>query len=98
MSAAGTTCSKRTENPWPTNSASPDDRFGAMCSLKIALCSVSGPRSITRSASAVASATESTRSPAASALATDEEPSRSPTRTSTPDSFRLRAWAWPCEP
>jgi hypothetical protein len=69
-----------------------------MCSLKIALCSVSGPRSMIRSASAVASATDSTRSPADSALATEEDPSRRPTRTSTPDSFRFRAWAWPCDP
>ena len=86
------------EKPWPTKRASPEDRLGAMCSLKIALCSVSGPRSMIRSASAVASATDSTRRPAASALATDDEPSRRPTRTSTPDSFRLSAWAWPCEP
>ena len=34
----------------------------------------------------------------ASALAFDDEPSRSPTRTSTPESFRFRAWAWPCDP
>ena len=69
-----------------------------MCSLKIALCSVSGPRSMIRSASAVASATDSTRSPAASALATDDDSGRSPTRTSMPDSLRFRACAWPCEP
>ena len=69
-----------------------------MCSVKIALCSVSGPRSMIRSASAAASAIERTGSPAASALATDDEPSRRPTRTSMPESFRLRAWAWPCEP
>ena len=69
-----------------------------MWSLKIALCSVSGPRSMIRSASAVASAIDRTASPAASALATDDEPSRRPTRTSMPESLRLRAWAWPCEP
>ena len=28
----------------------------------------------------------------------DAEPSRKPTVTSTPESFRLLAWAWPCEP
>ena len=49
-----------------------------MCSLKIALCSVSGPRSMIRSASAEASATDSTGSPAVSAFATDDEPSRRP--------------------
>jgi hypothetical protein len=26
------------------------------------------------------------------------ESGRRPTRTSTPESLRLRAWAWPCEP
>ena len=69
-----------------------------MCSLKIALCSVSGPRSMIRSASAEASATDSTGSPACSAFATDDEPSRRPTRTSTPDSCRFSAWAWPWLP
>ena len=34
----------------------------------------------------------------ASALAFDEEPSRRPTRTSTPESRRFSAWAWPWEP
>ena len=50
------------------------------------------------SASAEASATDRTRRPAASALAFDDEPSRRPTRTSTPESRRLSAWAWPWEP
>jgi hypothetical protein len=50
------------------------------------------------SASAEASATDSTRSPASSALAVDDEVSRSPTRTSTPLSARLSAWACPWDP
>ena len=50
------------------------------------------------SASLHASAVVSTRRPASSAFAHDDEPSRSPTRTSTPESFRFSAWAWPCEP
>ena len=50
------------------------------------------------SASAAASAMGSTRSPAASALATEDEPSRRPTRTSIPESFRFSAWPWPWEP
>jgi hypothetical protein len=45
-----------------------------------------------------AAAMSITFSPAASALAADFEPSRSPTTTSTPDSLRFNAWAWPCEP
>ncbi len=45
------------------------------------------------SPSLAASPTEVTRSPAAVALAADDEPSRSATRTSTPESRRLRAWA-----
>ena len=59
---------------------------------------MSGSRIMMTSASADASATESTRSPASSAFCLDDEPSRSPTRTSTPLSDRLRAWAWPWEP
>ncbi len=50
------------------------------------------------SASAAASAIERTRRPASSALAFEVDPSRRPTRTSTPDSARLSAWAWPWEP
>ena len=50
------------------------------------------------SASAAASASDVTRSPASSALRRLALPSRSATRTSTPDSRRFWAWAWPCEP
>ena len=45
-----------------------------------------------------ASAVSSTSSPASSALARLAESERRPTTTSWPDSFRLSAWAWPCEP
>jgi hypothetical protein len=69
-----------------------------MCSSKIDFCSVSGARIMITSAHAAASAIALTSSPAFSALVFDDEPSRSPTHTSTPESFRLRAWAWPCEP
>ena len=61
-------------------------------------CSVSGNSTITMSASRTASPVGNTRSPAASALAFDFEPSRRPTTTSTPESFRFSACAWPCEP
>ena len=50
------------------------------------------------SASLQACAIVVTVSPADSAFAHDDDPSRSPTRTSTPDSLRFRAWAWPCDP
>ncbi len=50
------------------------------------------------SASADASAEVSTRSPCSSALARDFEPSGRPTRTSTPESRRLSACAWPWLP
>ncbi len=50
------------------------------------------------SASAAASAREVTRSPASSALRRLALPSRRATRTSTPDSIRFSAWAWPCDP
>ena len=42
------------------------------------------------SASAAASAMDSTRRPASSALAFDDEPSRRPTRTSTPESLQVQ--------
>ena len=50
------------------------------------------------SASAAASASDMTRSPASSALRLLELPSRRATRTSTPDSIRFWAWACPWEP
>ena len=53
---------------------------------------------ITTSAHFAASATVFTVRPAASAFARDAEPSRRPTTTCTPDSFRLSAWACPCDP
>ena len=45
-----------------------------------------------------ASATDSTSKPASSAFWMLFEPSFRPTRTSTPESRRFSAWAWPCEP
>ena len=45
-----------------------------------------------------ASTGDSTSSPCSRAFATEEESSRSPTTTSTPESLRLSAWAWPWEP
>ncbi len=50
------------------------------------------------SAHAAASALLTTSSPCASAFARDFDPSYRPTFTSTPESLRLSAWAWPCEP
>ena len=61
-------------------------------------CSVSGRSIMITSASDAASAMDLTVRPAASALAFDDDPSRSPTRTSIPESLRLRAWAWPWDP
>ena len=39
-----------------------------------------------------------TSRPGLLALATDSESGRRPTTTSTPESLRLSAWAWPWEP
>ncbi len=58
----------------------------------------SGTSTITTSAHLVTSGTVSTVSPAAVALLRDLLVSGSPTRTSTPLSFRFREWAWPCDP
>ena len=44
------------------------------------------------------SATVPTTRPALRARSTLGESARRPTRTSTPESLRLSAWAWPCEP
>ena len=85
--------SKRTLKPWAKNSASPWLRWGWMLSSYTAFCSVSGRSIITRSASVAARSIDVTRRPAPSAFAFDDDPSRSPTRTSMPDSLRLSAWA-----
>ena len=61
-------------------------------------CAVSGIRIITMSASATASATVVTARPAARAFSTERDVAGKPTRTSTPDSCRLSAWAWPWLP
>ena len=50
------------------------------------------------SAQAAASAVGRTLKPASSALAFDFESAFRPTTTSTPESRRFSAWAWPCEP
>ena len=50
------------------------------------------------SAHLAASATLSTSKPASLAFGSDFEPSFRPTFTSTPESRRFSAWAWPCEP
>ncbi len=50
------------------------------------------------SASRTASATGRTLRPAASAFSQLLDPLRRPTRTSTPESLRFRAWACPWEP
>jgi hypothetical protein len=49
-------------------------------------------------ASRAASAGVSTRSPSRSALGQEPESLRSPTTTFTPESRRLRVWAWPWLP
>ena len=51
-----------------------------------------------RSAQRVASATDSTSKPSSWAFGADFEPSFSAMTTSTPESRRFCAWAWPCEP
>ena len=96
--AGGTMRPKRMLKPWAKNSASPSRRLGAISASYTDFCSVSGSRIMITSAQAVASAIDITVRPSASALAFDDDPSRRPTTTSTPDSFRFSAWAWPCEP
>ncbi len=50
------------------------------------------------SAHSVASATLLTSKPSSCAFAVDFEPSFRAMATSTPESRRFWAWAWPCEP
>ena len=64
----------------------------------MAFCFSSGSSTMTASPSLAASAIDSTRRPSDLAFSTDSEPSRRPTTTFTPESLRLRAWAWPWEP
>ncbi len=62
-------------------------------------CSSSGVSIMTMSAHLAASATSMVLSFSFSALATPAEPLRSATATSfTPESRRLRVWAWPWLP
>src|SRR5205085_1920736 len=56
-----------------------------------------GPRGA-RALPVGASATGSTSRPSWRASSAEEDSGRRPTTTSTPESFRFRAWAWPCEP
>src|SRR5262249_41450449 len=58
----------------------------------------SGTRKTTSCAPRTASANDATVSPASSAAAADGLPSRRPTTTSTPESWRFSAWAWPWLP
>ena len=69
-----------------------------MSASKTAFWAVSGTRIMTTSAPRTASATSATRRPASSAMRRLFEVGGSPTTTSTPDSRRLRAWAWPWLP
>jgi hypothetical protein len=59
---------------------------------------VSGVSTMITSAHALACSGVVTSSPAASARLRERDPSGRPTRTAQPESRRLRAWAWPCEP
>jgi hypothetical protein len=61
-------------------------------------CLVSGTRIIRTSAQAATSDGAATSWPAALATAMLFEDDGRPTFTVTPESARLPAWAWPCEP
>ena len=85
-------------NPCANISASPAFRFGAMTSAYSRRWVVSGVSTMMTSAHAHASAGVAMVSPSASARLRDLDPSGSPTCTSQPESRRLSAWAWPCDP
>ena len=97
-SGPGSIWSKWIENPWANISRLP----GAIPSLislsQTSACFSSGSSTITTSPSLAASAIDVTRRPSAFAFSTEDESSRRPTTTSTPESFRFSAWAWPWEP
>jgi len=84
--------------PWANASAPPFFRFGATNSLYTAAMCSSGSSIMTMSALFTASATSATLRPAFFALSQDGPPLRTPTVTFMPDSCRLSACAWPCEP
>ena len=71
---------------------------GAMSSWYTVAWMWSGTRIIITSAALAASAVVMTLSPAASALAHDLLPGYRPTTTSTPESRRFSACAWPWLP
>ncbi len=68
------------------------------CSFQMSRWRSSGTSIITMSPREAASAGSSTSKPASLAALTESESERSPTTTSTPESLRFCAWAWPCEP
>jgi hypothetical protein len=69
-----------------------------MLSLKIDRWCWSGARIMMRSAHSAASATDLTSKPSSWAFSVDFEPSLRAMTTSTPESRRFWACAWPCEP
>jgi hypothetical protein len=97
-SGPGSICSKWIEKPWANSRRLPGAIPSAISASQTSACFSSGSRIITMSPWLAASAIDSTRTPSSRALSAEEEPSRSPTTTSTPESFRLSAWAWPWEP
>jgi hypothetical protein len=85
--------------PWAKASAAPLLDVGLdVLAVELGLVFSSGARIMTRSASATASPMGLTVRPAWAALTAEAEPGRRPTVTLTPESLRLLAWAWPCEP
>jgi hypothetical protein len=94
----GVICSKWIENPWANSRRLPGVIPSLISASQISACFSSGSRIITTSPRLAASPTDTTSSPSPSAFATDAESGRSPTTTDTPESFRFRACACPCEP
>jgi hypothetical protein len=98
-SAAGLIWPKRMLNPWAKNRASPSFRFGAMWLVVDALLLGVGQQD--HDQVGLGGGVGDRAAPAARRprpWPCDDEPSRRPTRTSTPESLRFSAWAWPCEP
>ena len=84
--------------PWANMRVLPGLSSGAMHSSYRAAWPVSGVRIMMVSAQAAAARGSSTSKPSAVALARLREASGRPIRTSTPESRRFCAWAWPWEP
>ena len=98
MSSRGAIALKWMLKPCAKSTVEPGLSAGPIVDSHSSNATWSGTRMPMTSASATASATDFGAQPSSSARFQPSEFGRMPTVTSKPESLRLRACAWPCEP